>query len=241
MTVIVSLGDSLTCGMGVGVHVPPDQTWIGLLAAGAPENRLVQLAEPGARIRDVRIRQLPSVPTADVVTMLAGLNDIARGGFDAAQLREDMHRIVLDLTRQGAAVLVGRLHDPGEMLPLPEWLAAVVRERVGAVNQIVDEARPWPGVMTLDLASIPALRQPGGWSTDRIHPSRAGHQAIAATAAAVLIEHGYGWQHVRDPEVPAGASVGARAWWAMRYGIPYLAIHVTEFGPPLLSAVATRV
>jgi hypothetical protein len=78
-----------------------------------------------------------------------------------------------------------RLHDPGKMLPLPKGLASVVRQRVAAVNQIVDEAHTWPGVMLLDLASIPALQRPGGWSTDRIHPSRAGRQAIAAFVIAV--------------------------------------------------------
>ena len=186
-------------------------------------------------------RQLPNAPAADVVTMLAGLNDIARAGFDAAQVREDMHRVLRQLTRQGTPVLVGRLHDPVEMLRLPKWLEAVVRQRVGAVNQAVDDAYNWPGVMSLDLGSIPALQRPGGWSTDRIHPSRAGHQAVAASAAAVLIKHGHRWKPLPQPEVPAGASVGARTWWALRYGIPYLAAHVTEFGPPLLSAVATRV
>ncbi len=241
MSVIVALGDSLTCGLGVGVRVRPEETWVGLLTAAAPGGRLVQLAEPGARIRDVYLRQLPSVPAADVITMLAGLNDIARAGFDAVQLREDMHRLLQQLTRQGIPVLILRLHDPGEMLRLPKWLGAVVGERVAAVNRVVDDARSLPGVMWLDLASIPALQLPGGWSTDRIHLSRAGHQAVAASAAAVLIEHGHSWQPLPQPEVPAGASIGARAWWALRHGLPYLALHVTEFGPPFLSAVATRV
>ena len=241
MSVIVALGDSLTCGRGVGVQVRTEETWVSLIAAGAPGGRLVQLAEPGARIRDVCVRQLPRVPAADVVTMLAGLNDIARAGFDAAQLREDMLTLLRQLTGRGTPVLIVRLHDPVEMLRLPKWLGAVVRQRVAAVNQAVDDARSWPGVMSLDLASIPALRLPGSWSTDRIHPSRAGHQAVAASAAAVLIEHGHCWRPLPQPEVPAGASVGATAWWALRYGMPYLASHVTEFGPPLLSAVATRV
>ncbi len=71
------------------------------------------------------------------------------------------------------------------MLPLPESLRAVVRQRVAVVNEIVDEAGSWPGILTLDLAGVPSLQRPGGWSTDRIHPSRVGHQAVAASAAGV--------------------------------------------------------
>ncbi len=94
MTVIVALGDRLTCGVGVGVRVPADETWVALLAAAAPGAELVRLAEPGARIHDLRLRQLPGAPRADLVTALAGLNDVARAGFAEAQLRADMHRII---------------------------------------------------------------------------------------------------------------------------------------------------
>ena len=32
VTVVVALGDSFTCGEGVGVRVDPDATWVALLA-----------------------------------------------------------------------------------------------------------------------------------------------------------------------------------------------------------------
>jgi lysophospholipase L1-like esterase len=241
MTTVVALGDSLTCGEGVGVQVPPEATWVALLAAAAPQGRLVRLAEPGARVRDVRIRQLPQVPDGTIVTLIAGLNDVARSGFDATGLRADLLWTLGCLTSHGAAVVLGRLHDPARMLPLPKVVAGVVRRRIETVNAAVDEASGWPAVHLLDLAEVAALAQPGGWSTDRIHPSRVGHQAIAAAAARALSQHDLRLNAVLpEPRVPAGPSTGASAWWALRHGVPYVARHVSEFGPPVLSALAHR-
>lgn len=241
MTVVVALGDSLTCGEGVGVQVAPEATWPALLAAAAPGGRLVRLAEPGARVRDVRDHQLPQAKRPDIVTLLAGLNDIARSGFDAAKLRDDLLWMLRRLTSQGAEVLLGRLHDPAELLPLPTMLAGVVRRRIDAVNAAVDEGAGLPSVHVLDLAEVPALHQPGGWSTDRIHPSLAGHQAIAAAAGRALRHRdGRFTALLPEPQVPTGPTVRARAWWAVRYGMPYVAGHVSDFGPPVLSALAHR-
>jgi lysophospholipase L1-like esterase len=208
-----------------------------------PDGRLVRLAEPGARVRDVRAHQLPLVVDADIVTVLAGLNDIARAGFDAQTLRADLMAIVDELTAAGAHVVLGRLHDPTRMLPVPKTLADVVRRRVREVNTAVDTAAAAHGGHVLDLADVPALKTAGGWSADRIHPSRAGHQGMAAAAAEALAP----WYDQLPAAVPPprsaprGPSRTARAWWAMRHGLPYLAGHLDDFGPPLLSALAHRV
>jgi lysophospholipase L1-like esterase len=242
---VFALGDSLTCGVGVGVKVPAEQIWTARLAAAVPGGQLIRLAQPGARARDVRTVQLPRLPAprgAEVCTLLVGLNDIARSGFDAAAVRAELVETVRLLRDRGGEVVVGRLHDPAALLPLPSRVAAAARRRIAAVNAAVDETREQRNVHVLDLANVPALRQQGGWATDRVHPSAVGHASMAATAIRVLSEHGAGgrFRWLPEPVVPAGPGIAARTGWSLRHGLPYAATHLRELGSPVVSAVLRR-
>jgi len=242
VTVVAALGDSFTCGEGVGVRVDPAATWVALLAGALPEGRLLRLAVPGARVADVRTRQLPLLPDrVDVATLLVGLNDVARSGFAPATVRADLLAVVAVLASRADAVLVGRLHDAAGLLPLPRPVDRAARQRIALVNAAVDEAAGRPGVRVLDLGRVPVLASPGGWSVDRIHPGPAGHRGMAAAAAEAL--RAAGRQHVGavgEEAVPRGPSCGARGWWALRHGLPYAAGHLREIGGPLLSGVRGR-
>jgi lysophospholipase L1-like esterase len=242
VTVVVALGDSFTCGEGVGVRVQPEDTWVALLARALPAGRLVRLAVPGARVADVRTGQLPLVPGgADVATLLVGLNDVARSGFDAAAVGADLLETVAALRSRADDVLLGRLHDAGALLPLPARVAQATRRRIEGVNAAVDEAARWSGVRVLDLRLVPVLARPGGWSVDRVHPSPAGHHGMAAAAIEAL--RGAGRQPGRpigEVVEPRGSSRSARGWWAVRHGLPYAACHVREIGGPIASAVFRR-
>jgi lysophospholipase L1-like esterase len=239
VTVVAALGDSFTCGEGVGVRVDPAATWVALLADALPGGHLLRLAVPGARVAEVRARQLPLVAgRVDVATLVVGLNDVARPGFDAATVGADLLAVVAGLRGRGAHVVLGRLHDPAALLPLPARVARAVRQRVAAVNAVVDAAATEPAVSVLDLGRVPALAEPGGWAVDRIHPSQAGHRGIAVAAVREL---GSGEVHRPVPltaaAVPPGPSRRACGWWAVRHGLPYAASHFRELGAPLASAV----
>lgn len=241
MTSVVALGDSFTCGEGVGVRVDPEATWTALLAAALPDGRLLRLAEPGAGVADVRLRQLPGLPErADVATLLVGLNDVARAGFDPSTVARSLLDLVAVLRTRADEVLVGRLHDAVALLPLPGRIAAICRSRIGAVNAAVDRVGEWPGVRVLDLAAVPALAQPGAWAVDRIHPSAAGHRAMAAAAVHALRGADGGIGAMDDVVIPRGPSCRHRAGWAVRHGLPYAAGHVRELGGPLVSAALRR-
>ncbi len=242
MTVVVALGDSFTCGEGVGVRVDPEDTWVAVLARALPAGRLVRLAVPGARVADVRTGQLPLVPDgADVATLLVGLNDVARSGFDAAAVGADLLDTVAALRSRADDVLLGRLHDAGALLPLPARVARATRGRIEQVNAAVDEASRWPGVCVLDLRRVPALARPGGWSVDRIHPGPAGHRGMAAAAIGALRNAGrHPVTPIDEVVVPPGSSPTARGWWAVRHGLPYATGHLREIGAPVASAVLRR-
>ncbi|MGY1844605.1 GDSL-type esterase/lipase family protein [Modestobacter sp. SYSU DS0875] len=242
MTVVAALGDSLTCGEGVGLRIEPEATWVGLVAAALPGARLVPLAVAGARVADVRDRQLPlledEVPgELDLATVLVGLNDVARSGFDPGAVGAGLLGIVAALRARRAEVLVGRLHDPAAVLRLPGPVARAARRRTAVVNAAVDAAAGLPGVYRVDLAAVPVLTGAAGWAADRVHPSRAGHRGLAVAATGVLRAAGWAPQPVGEPPPGRGPTGADRAWWAVRHGLPYAVGHVRELGGPVASAV----
>lgn len=241
MTVVAALGDSFTCGEGVGVRIDPAATWAALLASALPDGRLLGLAVPGARVADVRTGQVPLLPDrVGVATLLVGLNDVGRSGFDPVTVGTGLLEIVAALLGRADAVLLGRLHDAVGLLPLPARVAGAGRRRIGLINAAVDEAAGWPGVRVLDLDRVPALTQAGGWSVDRIHPGPAGHRGMAAAAAQVLGAAGFPVAPFDEVEVPRAPSRRARGWWALRHGLPYATGHLREISDPLVSAVRGR-
>jgi lysophospholipase L1-like esterase len=237
MSRLTALGDSLTCGEGVGLHVPVAQTWAALVARSLDGADLTLLATPGARVRDVRERQLDAAPDGELATLVIGLNDIARSGFHPDRFRTDLLAVVNQLTASGASVLLGRLHDPLTLLPLPRRMARVGRERLHAVNAAVDEASCWARVHLLRLDEVPALQVTSGWAVDRVHPSVTGHRAIAAEGVRVLRDAGWPALPVEDSPVGRAPGLVARSWWVGRHGIPYAATHARDLGQPALSAL----
>ncbi len=242
MTVVAALGDSFTCGEGVGVRVDPSSTWVALLAEALPGARLLRLAAPGARLADVRTRQLPLLPRrVDVATLLVGLNDVARSGFDADSAGQDLLDLAATVRSRADHVLLARLHDAPGLLALPPRIAEAARRRIAIINAAVDEAAGRSGVCVLDLGSVPALGQPGGWSVDRIHPGPAGHAGMAALGVEVLRSSGRcDLIPIGAVTVPGGPSPAAHGWWMVRHGLPYLLRHVRGVGGPFASAVWRR-
>ena len=172
MTNVSVLGDSLTCGRGVGVRVPTEQTWPELLARWTPGVEVRSWAAPGARIADVRQQQLPWIPAekakGGVVILVAGLNDICRAGFDRARIHHELSSTISSVHERGAKVILGRLHDPTRVWRLRGSLAAAIVRRLAVVNEAVDTAAAnASGVHVLDLSKVPALASSGGWAADR--------------------------------------------------------------------------
>jgi lysophospholipase L1-like esterase len=240
---VAALGDSLSCGEGVGLSVPAAATWPARVTACVPGGRLLPLAAPGARVRDVLATQVQRAVTAEphVVTLLVGLNDVSRAGWSPRTFAVELRAVLGLLAPTGAAVLLGRLHDPSRLVPLPAPLRRVVRGRVAAVNEAIDAAAAaHPRVRLLDLATVDGLLDRRAWDVDRLHPNAAGHASIAAAAVRAL--EGLGM-----PVVPAGGSVlpaapgpVAEAQWLLRSGLPWLAGHVPSVVLPAVAAVLGR-
>ena len=242
VTSLLALGDSISCGEGVGIQLHRTQTWVAQLAR-ALDADVELLARSGARVRDVRAEQLPLALArpAPLVTMLIGLNDVIRTGFDADLVRHDLHAVATALRAPGRTLMLLRLHDPTLQLPLPTRLRRHFVERVRVINAAID-ALSGDGVVVVDLARIGALRQRGAWAIDRLHPGPVGHRAIAAAATLALRDAGYPVPSpIPMPVVPKGPTRRAEGRWLLRHFVPYLARHLRHVGPPLARALVGRV
>lgn len=231
---LVSLGDSFSCGEGVGLRYRPDQIWVHQLA-GALGLRPVQLARPGATLAQVRRDQLPAAVASGpgaIATLFAGPNDLFDAGYDPATMCAHGTAIARALAAAFDLVLIARWHDPLQLYPMPGRLRRRVRVRVGELNAAIDAAaqaaRCVGGrVAVADLAGVPELAERRAWAIDRIHPSARGHALITRTAARAVAEQ----QEARPrpmtnaTPIPTGAEdLSWRAecrWWA-GHGAPWV-------------------
>ena len=150
MTRIVTLGDSITLGMG---DPAPDGGWRGwacLLAAGLPKPELHNLAANGAQAKHVERDQLPNalLLRPHVASVVVGINDTLRAGFDPVRTGQATARTVAALTASGATVITMRLPDPAQMFGLPSALARPLSRRMRAVNAELDRIAHTTGPCT---------------------------------------------------------------------------------------------
>ena len=80
----------------------------------------------GAQATHVERDQLPAALELrpDVASVVVGINDTLRAGFDPVRSGQAVARTVAALTAQGATVVTMRLPDPAQMFGLPPSLAA---------------------------------------------------------------------------------------------------------------------
>src|SRR6202041_1069233 len=181
MTRIVTLGDSITLGMGDPAPGGGWRGWAFLLAAGLPGPQLHNLAVRGAQAKHVERDQLPAALALrpDIASVVVGINDTLRAGFDPVRTGQATARTVAALTASGATVLTMRLPDPAQMFGLPSALARPLTRRMRAVNAELDKVAAHFGTVHWDASSDPETYDRRNWSVDRLHPNERRHRLIA--------------------------------------------------------------
>ena len=150
-----------------------------------------------------------------------------RGGFSPTAFAADLQAVVRALGTTGATVLLGRLHDPSQLLPLQHRLREAVHRRVAEVNAAVDAASDvdrggQSQVQVLDLAAVSGLRFRQSWDLDRVHPSVAGHALVAAHAAEVLRQDGLPVGATQRVERGTSPGLVQEGRWLVRAGLPWM-------------------
>ena len=181
MTRIVTLGDSITMGMGDPAPGGGWRGWAQYLAAGLADPQLHNLAVRGAQAKQVERDQLPAALELrpDIASVIVGINDTLRAGFDPVRTGQATARTVAALTASGATVLTMRLPDPAQMFGLPTGLARPLTRRMRAVNAELDKIAAHFGTVHWDASSDPETYDRRNWSVDRLHPNERGHRLIA--------------------------------------------------------------
>jgi lysophospholipase L1-like esterase len=193
MTRIVTLGDSITLGVGDPVPGGGWRGWACHLATGLPKPELHNLAANGAQAKHVERDQLPSalLLRPHVATVVVGINDTLRAGFDPVRTGQAAARTVAALTARGATVLTMRLPDPAQMFGLPSALAKPLSRRMRAVNAELDRIAAHYGTLHWDASTDEETYDRRNWSVDRLHPNERGHRLIACRLWDRLAEAGF--------------------------------------------------
>jgi lysophospholipase L1-like esterase len=245
MTVFAALGDSITLGVGDPVGRAGGRWlwrgWAALLAEGLPETELHMLATNGALAVDVEQEQLPQalLLRPELASVVFGVNDTLRSGFDAARIGSAATHIVGALRAAGAEVLTMRLPDPGKMLRLPGALARPLARRAAEINAVMDGVAERFGTLHFDAAGDEETYDPRMWAVDRLHPSERGHRLIARRFHGRLAAAGHPVAEPPDPEPgnPPPSRLAEVGWMATK-GTAWVVRRSTDLVPSLLMMAA---
>jgi lysophospholipase L1-like esterase len=190
----VALGDSLTAGRddhdAGGLRIGWARRLAGILSARTDVPcALTNLAADGASVAAVLERQLPATAQIgpDLVSVTVGMNDIREPGFSVGRFAAELGRLLDGLNMTGATVLTCTLPDIAGIMPLPDQLVVLARQRMHQASDIIREQASGRGALCLDLWAMPGAADPGLFGPDRIHPNASGHQMMAAACADLLL------------------------------------------------------
>ncbi|WP_433251405.1 SGNH/GDSL hydrolase family protein [Actinomadura nitritigenes] len=224
----VAVGDSQTEGLNDGDELTGYRGWADrlaeLLAARDAGFRYANLAVRGRLAAGVRAEQTEAALALepDLVTVMAGMNDLVRPGFDARAVAAELEAMLAAFTGAGARVVTFTFPDVAKIAPLVRHL----RPRVVDLNERIRTAAGRHGALVVDTFPHPVTTDPRLWSPDRIHASPLGHARIAAAAAHVLgLPGGHAsWSDALPPlpPVPAWRRAGTEAAWVGRFMGPWV-------------------
>ncbi len=188
-TRFVAIGDSLTEGKG---DVYPNGELRGFadmlshsLQATSGEAVYANLARPSVRAHEVRRDQVPQAVAMapDLVTAIAGVNDVIAMRFRPRQVAEQVEGLFADLRRAlpGTTIATAVLPDIRQV----SALARVWHTRVTVLNDVVRESAARHDLVLADMSAEPPLGREE-IALDRVHPSPLGHRRIAEVFAEAL-------------------------------------------------------
>jgi lysophospholipase L1-like esterase len=227
----VAIGDSSTEGLDDPDGSGGYRGWADRLAghiattqAGAATFEYANLAVRGRTTAQIRAEQLPLAlaMAPDLVTVVAGMNDLMMPSFDAAAVAAEVESMLRAFAETGATVLTVTLPDLTPNLPLTR----IMRPRLHAFNEELRAAGERVGVVMVDLGRYEDAANRRLWSDDRLHGNAVGHELVAYALAHGLGLPGFddSWSAaVPPPEEPAGlAALRAELRWAQLHALPWL-------------------
>jgi lysophospholipase L1-like esterase len=185
----VALGDSGT--EGVGDRPYPDGSERGwadrlaeIISVANPRLLYANLAVRGRRVAEVHQEQLaPAIELGpDLVTVVAGINDVIRPGADLDAALLHMDEMLDDLRSTGATVVTATFPDLSPINPL----ARLTRRRLHHFNSGLRAIAAGRGALLVEAEDFPILADRRMWCDDRLHLSPEGHRGLASATVKAL-------------------------------------------------------
>ena len=211
-TSFVALGDSFTEGMSDLLPDGSYRGWADLLAARlaarTPGFRYANLAVRGKLIGQIVEEQVEAAAgmSADLVTLVGGLNDTLRPKVDMGRVRGLLEEAVERLAPSCGRLVLMR--SPGRNGPVMERF----RPRMEELLTFVDELAERHDALVVDLYGAPVLGDQRMWDVDRLHLTAEGHRRVAEAVWQTLgLDAEDDWRAELPPPVPV-------RWLARRTG-----------------------
>jgi lysophospholipase L1-like esterase len=224
----VAVGDSQTEGLNDGDEETGYRGWADrlarMLAEREPRLRYANLAVRGRLAGQIRAEQTAAALALepDLVTVMAGMNDLMRPGFDAAAVAEELDAMLAAFTGCGARVVTFTYPDIARLAPLARY----ARPRVLDFNARIRASAARHGALLVDTFGYPVTTDPRMFSADRYHLAPAGHARLAAAVAEALGLPGSdgSWAEPFPPAPPAPLWRRARTElaWASGFAGPWI-------------------
>ena len=230
----IALGDSFTEGLSDPEPGTPDafRGWADRLAehlaAAAPKGSIeyANLAIRGRLLPQVLAEQVPVALAAgpDLVSLVAGGNDLLRPGADPDRLAADLEAAVVSFRAVGADVLLATGVDPRQTPIIRR-----TRGRVAVFNTHLWSIAARQGAVVLDQWGASWVPDARMWDPgDRIHLTAEGHRRTALSAAAALGVPVTGddtdWRTPLEPAPPQPARVvvAQELAWVRGFVLPWI-------------------
>lgn len=222
-TTFAIIGDSAASGVGDTDANGISRGW-GYYLAKQFRNPLVyvNLSRPGAQSGEVLEDQLPKaiVFKPNITAVIVGGNDALRNGFDPNKLHENLRQTVSELRKIESEVLLLQLHDPTQIVPLPNLLGRVLSRRINAVNRVMHSIAREFNVHILLTRTIDDIYERKVWHIDRMHPSKYGHQLLAKHFREILIRQNWKIDPIEIEEEKV-LDRKSSLLWMLRNGTPW--------------------
>jgi lysophospholipase L1-like esterase len=225
----VALGDSFTEGLADPDPQRPgefrgwaDRLAEHLAAAADGEVEYANLAIRGRLLGQVLAEQVPVALAAepDLVSLVAGGNDLLRPGADPDRLVADLEDAVVRFRAAGADVLLATGVDPRQTPIIRR-----TRGRVAVFNASLWSVAVRHGAVVLDQWGAGWVQDWRMWDGDRIHLTAEGHRRTALAAATALgLRVDDDWRIPLPPQPPRAlrAALAEEAAWVRGFVAPWI-------------------
>jgi lysophospholipase L1-like esterase len=230
VTFVVSLGDSISHGIGDSGPECVGPAWGGRVSHRIDAREHRNLSFPGAQSGHLLHLQVPAAVwlKPDLALISIGGNDVLRSSFDPLRVAHDLKASIARLDAVGTQVVVLGLPDPRRTVPAPRLIRTALSRRTAAVNAALEHAVAGSGALLLRMWDNANSYHRSLWHIDRMHPSPKGHEYLASLVITKL-----GLESVRAP-LGVEPTSGSSALWLLRNGSVWCAKRSVDLLPGLL-------